>query len=234
MPPHGFVQIAASTQTGCSGRILVIAVDPDDPNTVYIGTDGGGIFKTIAAYLNPIPWQWVGKPETGLSNGVVRDIQINTSQTSIIYAATNGGVFRSIGGGGYWDNMSISKEIMREDLGILDTSPAVSTWVNGLSKTYTLGYASTKNRAKTNVYLDGEETPNYIFANDQSIKFITQNLTDGADISIDYWTGDVLPIRYPVYALAIDPNDTDPVNHSAIYAGTYGDGIYVSTDGGFT
>src|SRR5436309_5673615 len=41
-------------QTSYSGQIHSIAIDPRNPNTIYIGTRGGGIWKTDDGGLN---WQ---------------------------------------------------------------------------------------------------------------------------------------------------------------------------------
>ncbi|MBN2372354.1 hypothetical protein JXL19_01010 [bacterium] len=238
MPEDGFVTVAASTQTGNWGRILCLTRDPSNPSIIYAGTDGAGIIKTTDAKSDPVHWSWIGRPETGLKNGVVRDIKVDENQTSIVYAATDGGIFRSIGGGGRWENMSISKEIKGEappeNGGNLNVADADS---DGLSdQTYTLDYPSDQNRAKTRVYLSGVETRQYIYTDAKHIAFIVKgtNLINGAAVTVDYQTSDTLPIIYSVYALAIDSDPVDPVNKSKIYAALYGSGIYKSEDSGYT
>jgi len=234
LPSDGFVMISASTDTGNWGRVLCLAKHPTNPDIMYAGTDGGGIFKTTDAQSATIHWTWVGRSENGLTNGIVRDIRIDESQPSIIYAATDQGVFRSTGSGATWQNMSIFKEIRGESLGILNKADGDS---DGLSDaTYILDYACNQNRTKTKVYLNGVETRYYIFEGSQTIAFIIQNtgLSNGAAITIDYQTGNMLPTDNPVYALAIDSVTPEPDKNSIIYAALYGAGVYRSSDAGYS
>ena len=50
-----------------------------------------------------VSWTQVGRAQTGLTNGIVRALQIDPATTNIIYAATDGGVFQSIGSGDAWE-----------------------------------------------------------------------------------------------------------------------------------
>lgn len=76
-----------------SGRVNVIAIDPVDPTIAYIGTDGGGIWKTTnccsleAPPNNPVQWDVITDiPEiAGLS---ISDITIDPHDRNTIYAAT--------------------------------------------------------------------------------------------------------------------------------------------------
>jgi hypothetical protein len=106
LPPDGFVTVTASTLSGPEARVLSLAVDPKNPDVVYAGTDGGGVFRTLNG-KNPthtqVSWTQVGRAQTGLTNGIVRALQIDSSSPNIIYAATDAGVFRSTGRGDAWE-----------------------------------------------------------------------------------------------------------------------------------
>ena len=230
-PPDGVVTPATFTQSGAYARVLCMAIDSVNNNIIYLGTDGGGIFKTTDGGTN---WTQVGLPEKGLTNGIVWDIKIDSENSAIVYAATDGGVYRSIGSGDEWEKLSRAKEITGESLGTLDTTDADN---DGYSdQAYILTYSGNMIRSKTHVYLDGEETYQYIYTSANSLRFIVKDLGAGGEaISIDYITPIMIPADYPVRALALRTNVTGaPTTDRTLYAGTYGDGVYESTDSGFS
>ena len=53
--PVGPAQVMTSAFGAVTGRVSSIAVDPSDPsgNTVYVGTTGGGVWKSANAAANP-------------------------------------------------------------------------------------------------------------------------------------------------------------------------------------
>lgn len=78
-------------------NIFAVAVDPRDANTVYVGTDDAGVFKSTNG---GITWS---SASTGLLNQNVRTLTIDPVQSNIIYAGTYGsGVYRSLTGGAGW------------------------------------------------------------------------------------------------------------------------------------
>lgn len=228
-PPDGFVTPATSTQSGDYARVLCMAIDPNDTNIIYLGTDGGGIFKTTDGGTN-----WYEKNE-GMTNGIVWDIEIDSENSAIIYAATeDGGFFCSTGSGDEWEKMSRAKEITGEGLGNLDTTDANN---DGYSdQAYTLTYSSNLIRSKTHVYLDGEEIYQYKYMSSNTIRFIVKHLGAGGEaITIDYTTPTMIPPDYSVRALALRTDATGaPTTSRTLYAGTYGKGVYQSTDSGFS
>lgn len=82
---------------GGGGAITAIAIDPTDENIVYVGTDLGGIFKSIdrGKSFNAI--------NSGLKNYVIQDIKINISNPNIVYLATAGGLYKTTDGGKIWN-----------------------------------------------------------------------------------------------------------------------------------
>ncbi|SNR14292.1 T9SS type A sorting domain-containing protein [Tenacibaculum jejuense] len=88
------------------GRINTIAVDPNNPNTYYIGAPAGGIWKSTDAGTSWIPLT-DNLPQIGVSG-----IAINPSNSNVIYIATGDddaddsfavGVWKSIDGGATWN-----------------------------------------------------------------------------------------------------------------------------------
>ena len=234
-PPDGIVTPATSTQSGSYARVLCMAIHPADNDIIYLGTDGGGVFKTTDGGTN---WSQVGVPEKGMLNGIVWDIEIDSVNPAVIYAATDNGVFRSTGSGDEWERVDRAKEVEGESPagngGILDTTDADN---DGYSdQAYTIDYSSNGIRAKTRVYLDGVETYEYVYTSPTTIRFIVKDLaaSHGAAITIDYTTTVMIPPDYPIRALSLRTDAIDPLSARTLYAGTYGKGIYQSLDSGFS
>ncbi|MBL0062047.1 MAG: T9SS type A sorting domain-containing protein [bacterium] len=89
-----------------------VALDPNDPNIVYIGTGegsfnvdavfGAGIFKSTDGGAT---WNTTGLSWTQSQNRAVNKIIIDPTNTQIIYAACNssvGGIYKSTNGGTTW------------------------------------------------------------------------------------------------------------------------------------
>jgi len=169
-----------------------------------------------------------------LTNGIVRDIAVDLNLPSVVYAATDGGVFRSIGGGGDWTEINGSARVTGEPLGMIGALPA----------TLDLAYPSSTNRPRTNLFLhdpvsgDPSETIyyNYISSDEiylDSIPPATDSWV-GMEVSVDYDIWAPLPSIYRINAIAIDSDPVDPMDSSRIYVGTAGAGVYKSFDGGYT
>jgi hypothetical protein len=93
-----FAASLAWQQTGGpeGGQITALAVDPNNSQTLYAGTNHGRIFKTINGGTS---WSAVN---TGLTNpGYITRLAITPSNSQIIYAVT-GGLFKSVNGGAFW------------------------------------------------------------------------------------------------------------------------------------
>ena len=76
----------------------VIALDPQNPDVLYVGTYQSGVYKTTDAAAS---WH---AASTGLTNLKVRGIVVDSDSSERIYAATDGGgVFKSVDGGATWN-----------------------------------------------------------------------------------------------------------------------------------
>jgi hypothetical protein len=71
-----------SGTTAYSGRVWGIGVDPRNSNVVYIGTDGGGVWKTTNGGTN-----WVALTDSQ-ANINIRDLALAPSAPDTIFAAT--------------------------------------------------------------------------------------------------------------------------------------------------
>ena len=90
--------VNAWTSSGPDGGIVnALAVDPVAPATVYAGTMGGGVFKSVNR-----GGSWTAA-STGLTNLYVRSVAIDPVTPATVYVGTAaGGVFKSVNGGGSW------------------------------------------------------------------------------------------------------------------------------------
>jgi hypothetical protein len=79
------------------GKIVSMAVDPTNPDTVYAGTWGAGVFKTTNGGE-----QWY-PINTGLGNSFIWSLAVNPLQPNIVYAGTDRDkLYKSLNGGSSW------------------------------------------------------------------------------------------------------------------------------------
>ena len=83
-------------------NIECIAVHPNDPNIVYIGTWKDGVFKSINGGQN-----WVMK-NNGLASADVRSLAIDPMNPEIVYAGLGegSGIYRTTNGGELWSSIN--------------------------------------------------------------------------------------------------------------------------------
>ncbi|HCV43446.1 MAG TPA: hypothetical protein DGH68_08165 [Bacteroidetes bacterium] len=113
--------------TNFAGRTLAIAINPRNPNTIYIGTAAGGLWCSHTGGLGA-DWQRVA---TGFPVLGVNAIAIQATDTSTIYVGT-GEVYRYC--------CAIGGLVLRETrgsygLGILKTTNSGATWTKSLDWT---------------------------------------------------------------------------------------------------
>lgn len=79
------------------GLMQTVAVDPSDPNIVYMGSWGSGIYKSTDHGHSWAP------ARAGLTNQLIWSLAIDPDHPSVIYAGTHkSGVFKSTDGGNTW------------------------------------------------------------------------------------------------------------------------------------
>ncbi len=85
--------------------VTVVALDPDHPGTVYVGTGEGAVYKSTDGGTT---WQ---RESTGLETagreaiGVIA-LVVDPTHLSTLYAATGPGVFRSTDAGKSWHSLT--------------------------------------------------------------------------------------------------------------------------------
>src|SRR5258705_11781686 len=73
----------STTRVPVSGRTIAIAVHPTDPNTVYVGTAQGGLYKSTNGGTN-----WTKLFEFQLESLAIGAITIDPTDSSIVYVGT--------------------------------------------------------------------------------------------------------------------------------------------------
>src|SRR5215813_8952055 len=92
------------TSHGPPGPVSALAIDPVMPSTLYAGTLGAGVFKSMDGGAT-----WRG---TGLTNGTVFALAIDPTTSTTLYAAMGyAGVFTSTDGGVTWSARGLGKAI---------------------------------------------------------------------------------------------------------------------------
>src|SRR5688500_11942664 len=92
-----------------NGMVTTIAVHPTASNIVYIGTAGGGVWKTDNGGVN---WRPLFDRQPSLGIGEPAAVAIDPNDADILYIGTSGrsrvspqrqvGLFKSIDGGASW------------------------------------------------------------------------------------------------------------------------------------
>jgi len=257
-PSDGFVTVVGQTIGGQHSKILSLATDPYNASTIYAGTDGGGIFKTIDGGQN---WAHVGTPLrtlvagkfANLTGGIVRDLKIDVNNTAVLYAATEQGVFLSRNAGQDWEPLTgfarvagdtlsagldpyagkINAGVFRSDGLWADSYSPVDGYAATL---FPFNYTTTGVRSRMNVYLNGVQTRRYLRAGNGFYLTGTPGASGlgGIVLSADYDRQSNIGGGSPIYAIAYDQYSYDPnLGYSSIlYAGTYGDGVWKTQNGG--
>lgn len=215
-------------------NVLTLAIDPQNPDTIYSGTDEG-VFKSIDGGIN---WS---STNTGLSSASIWTVAINPVIPTIIYTRTYTRVFKSIDGG------ATSNPCMTPSsggIGTLAIDPVnpdiiyVGTEEHGVYKSIDGGANWEPINAGLPENYKGSTYVEYLAINpvDPSIIYL---LTFGNSFkSIDggaTWN----PIQKPYPYSSIKTLVIDPVNAEIIYAGIectglfeQCGGVYRSADGG--
>jgi len=198
-------------------HVIVLAIDPSNPSTLYAGTEGG-VFKSTDGGGS---WSAIN---SGLTNTHVWALAIDPTNTSTLYAGTESGIFKSTDGGGHWSYCSLPYEV--NALAIDPTNPSIVYAV-----TQSAGVFKSTNGGGSWSTSCGFEFCNltYALAIDPSN---TSTIYAGGALAVFKSTnGGVswFAILITSYGLALA---IDPTNPSIIYAGTWDFGIFKSTDGG--
>ena len=194
------------------GRIQAIAVDPQNPDTVY-AVAGGAIFKTTDGAAN---WKRVYSATTsdGAANYPATLVAINPQDSNTVYAGTAAGVLKSTDGGASWSMANAG----------LPRPPSIPNVYVG---TMNVSVLAIDPQNSETIYAGGFDGP----PPGTSAPKLFKSTDGGASwrvASSGLFANAADP--YTVGSLVIDPQDPN-----TLYAGSAADGpggIFKSTDGG--
>jgi photosystem II stability/assembly factor-like uncharacterized protein len=218
------------TTNGPTGReIQALAIDPANPDTLYAGTYGGGVFKSTDS-----GGTW-NAANTGLTNAYVFALVINPVSSATLYAGTHGGgVFKSTDSGATWAAINTGLTTPHVTALAIDPSaPATlyaGTFDRGVFKSTDSGgrWAAFNNGLAT-LYIDSlavnPAAPATLYAGAFGPQVFKS--TDSGGTWAHTGAGPNDPWGYgSAYALAVSP-----ATPATVYAATdYG--VFKSTDGG--
>lgn len=194
-----------------AGRTLAIEINRQNPNTMYVGTASGGLWRTRTGGDGAAAWERVttGFPVLGVST-----VRIAPSDTSIMYIGT--GEVYNPGGAGL--DPFLRPYRGSYGIGILKSTDGGQTWSKALDWTYDQGLGV------NDIAIDPTD-PNIVYA---ATTIGVYKTTDGG-IS---WTK--IHSVSMAMSLALNPIDTDTLyaGHGNFFSPGYG--IYRSYDGGST
>ena len=87
--------------TGAGLKVRGLTLDPVTGGTLYAATWGGGVFKTTRGTPPNLNTNWL-LTDTGITTKFVYGVTIDPRNTSILYAATLAGVFKTVNAGVSW------------------------------------------------------------------------------------------------------------------------------------
>jgi len=211
----------------CS-EVRAIAIDNNDPNLIYLGTRGEGIFKTIngGEFWTPI--------NNNLTNTYVNSIIIDPKNENIIYAGTAVGIYKSIDGGDEWnekDNGLGGLEVLSLSVDPQDSKLIYAGIFNEGSEESIEGIFKSSN---------GGENWENIGLKDETIFSIAIKPDNPSVIYVSTWFGIFKSsdhgnswVKIGLDQIKVDILKIDPQNTSIIYAST-NNGVYKSSDAGIS
>jgi photosystem II stability/assembly factor-like uncharacterized protein len=239
----------ASWQAASSGmplfRVQTIAIDPTTPSTLYAGTltpdgvDSVGIFKSTDGAAS---WIAINEglidPLTGVSPLDVWSLAIDPKNPGTILAGSRfSEIFKSVDGGLTWQPKTFGGFQYLLETSAFQFDPTNSSRILAASNPLGL-LVSTDDGEDWTVFGNNSSTFFTIVADPTTPTTLYAGNTSGSGIfkSTAHWTTinkglptnqgatGALPL---VLGFAVDPSHSNN-----LYAGTYGNGLYRSTDGG--
>jgi photosystem II stability/assembly factor-like uncharacterized protein len=194
-----------------NGQVTAIAVNPNNPNIIYIGTAWGGIWQTRNGGAN---WKPIFDRAPALGIGEPAGLAIDPVDTNIIYAGTSNR-----------DGSQFSGEATQPPAGLFRSTDGGFSWVRLGS-----GYPSS---APSNANIFFNQIINVVIVDPANHQIIYLASNSGLFVSSDggfNWTRGVAPPGGDVRSLQLDT--TSPTAARILYAGSTSSGVLRSTDGG--
>ena len=214
------------TSTGPSaGDVRSLAIDPVNPNTVYVGTSANGVFKSTNA-----GGTWSAVSDGLTASAPVSALAIDPTNPTIVYAASTG-VLKSASGGEKWSPVTSGLPLNVSVLALaMDPSASSTLYAGttaGLFKTINAGSSWSAidvdpSVAEVDAVAIDPTNPSTVYVGARGVFKSTNGGASWSSASAG------LPAALPaIQVLAIDPSTP-----STLYAGTFGNGMYRSTDAG--
>jgi photosystem II stability/assembly factor-like uncharacterized protein len=217
-----------------AAEIFALAMDPQNPNTIYASSFGGGVYKSIDMGGSWAVSGWPGRFVFGLA--------VDPRNSNTIYAADCNAVYRSADGGAHWtllDTSGCSVVIDPQNPGTVYTELGKSTddgatWAKFNWPSHVYVCCST---SPLSVAIDPQHPGTiYVGAIDGRVLKSMDGGTNWSVIS-SAWAPSSDPSWMYFVSLTIDPRYTNTVYASVI--GDYSDqlscvGVFKTTDGGTT
>jgi len=203
--------------------VTALAADPNNPDVVYAGVNGGtgGVYKSTDAGLT-----WISVS----SGSPIVTLLVDRAASGTVYAGSyGGGIFKTTDGGAHW--AAINTGLTNHSVFALAADPATPTTVyagtegDGVFKSTNGGGSWTKTGTGARVVLGVVPDPGHTGV------LFAAGWVDGIYRSADSgatWTP-VSGAPSSVTGLAIDP-----ASPATFYATSYDDGLFTSADGGVT
>ena len=239
-PLDGYIAAQNGYNPGL-GRVNVVAFDPFDANTVYVGTPAGGLWKTTNQGGSWMPMT-DQLPSIGVSG-----IAIHPTNPNLIYILTGDGdgadtycigVLRSIDGGNTWEETGLTfgnTQLTRGyKLAMQPGSPNVMLVATASGLFRTTDAAETWTMVQEGQFVDIEFHPANPSIQYATTKSVVYRSTDAGATWAFVPTSNGLPSGETRTALAVSPANPDYVYVFAGPATSDGvfKGLYRSTDSG--
>lgn len=195
--------------TNIAGRTLVLALNPQNPNTIYAGSASGGLWRSYNAGVGAKAWH---KLETGFPVLGVATIAIAPDDSGTLYIGT-GEVY---GSAQTFPGVAIRTTRGSYGIGILKSTDAGQSWQKSLDWLYS------QHRGVQKIAIDPKRS-NVVWA------ATTEGVYKSSDAGATWQRSLAVPVAND---LVINPQHPDTVFAACGNMGSIGHGIYRSFDGG--
>ncbi len=216
------------------GDISAIAFHPGDPDVIYLGSynNGGGFFRSEDGGES---WLYLVAGLDDMFDRCVEEIAVDQLNDNIVYIGTLNGVYKSIDGGFTWSETGLTSEgihVVSLMVHPLDSEVIFAgTYGNGVFKSTNGGVTwvevdvSFSDGHIMDIVCDSDNPDSIYIADTEYGVFKSINLGE-TWFSINSGMPNV-----PVRALEILGRENES---SVLFAGTWGEGVYLSDDGGMS
>lgn len=212
-----------ATRTIAGVGTIKMLFDPVDHNTIYLLTQGNGVYVT-----SNLGAQWA---QTSLSSGTYTDITIDYRNPKVVYTTQGTQILKSVDGAKTWHNIYVETRPGQKIIGV-QVNPAQSNIVYAATTT---GFIRSTDYGTTWKLLDWSDKPpiQQLVATEPRPGTLYALTTNGIYKSIDgadTWEIITDPLKEYKGALKILWMTIDPKNDTIILGTSYG--IFRSSDGG--